>query len=223
MLAVLNLLLAGGLIWLTCKYLDLKKSLNPKEKRYSNLVNALSSIVDRVEDYDTAHAQEVTDIAAQIAQKTSMTDEQKESLAIAAKLHDVGMLLIVNDVIKSRRKLNDDDSFVLRNHPLLAEHYLKQHVDVRDEIPCIIRWHHERWDGFGYPDSLRGEQIPLPSRILSIADAVSSMKNVRHYRKKHYKTNKEIIAELQRQSGLQFDPSLVKITISLLASSESNG
>ena len=220
---VLNLILAGALIWLACRYLELKESLSPKEKRFSNLVNALSAIVDRVEDYDGPHSQEIADFAVQIARQTSMNEDQQESLAIAAKLHDVGMLLITNDMIKSRRKLNDDDSFIMKNHPLLAEHYLKQQVDVRDDIPSIIRWHHERWDGFGYPDSLRGEQIPLTSRILSIADAVSSMKNLRHYRKKHYKTNKEIIAELQRQSGLQFDPSLVKITVSLLTSSESNG
>ena len=218
----LNLILAGTLIWLACKYLDLKKSLNPKEKRFSQLVDALSDLSDRVEDYEGSHSKEISDFAIQIAQKTSMNEEQQESLAIAAKLHDIGMLLVTNEVIKSRRKLNDDDAFIMKNHPLLAEHYLKQHVDVRDDIPSIIRWHHERWDGFGYPDSLRGEQIPLPSRILSIADAVSSMKSVRHYRKKHYKTNKEIIAELQRQSGLQFDPSLVKITISLLTA-ESNG
>ncbi len=216
MLSLVNLILAGALIWLACKYFDLKKSLNPTEKRYSDLVDALASVVDRVEGYDKSHAKEVASLAVQIAQKTTMSPEQLLSLETAAKLHDVGMLMVVNDNIRSRRKLSDDDSFSMKNHPLLAEHYLKQEVAVTDDIPTIIRWHHERWDGFGYPDSLSGEQIPLPARILAIADAVSSMRNSRSYRKRSYKSDKEIADELKRQSGLQFDPYLVKITISIL-------
>ena len=104
----------------------------------------------------------------------------------------------------------------MKNHPLLAEHYLKQDVDISDEVPSIIRWHHERWDGFGYPDSLRGEQIPIASRILAIADSVSSMRSQRNYRKKNYKSDQDIIIELKQQAGLQFDPVLIKVAVSIL-------
>lgn len=204
------------LVWLACKYFDLKKSLNPSEKRYSNLLNAISSIVDKVEGYDKQHAKEVAELAILIAKKTSMSSEQLVSLEIAAKLHDVGMLIVTDDSIKSRRKLNNDDSFLMKNHTLIAEHYLKQEISIIDEIPSIIRWHHERWDGFGYPDNLSGKQIPLASRILAISDAISSMRSIRSYRKRSYKSDKEIVEELKRQSGLQFDPFLVKITLSIL-------
>ena len=222
MLTFLNIILAALLIWLACKYFDLKKSLKPTENRYSELVDALASIVDRVEGYDKAHAKEVAELAVKIAGRTSKTPEQTSSLETAAKLHDVGMLMISNDIIKSRRKLSDDNAFIMKNHPLLAEHYLKQEVSVNDDIPTIIRWHHERWDGFGYPDSLRGEQIPVLSRILSIADSISSMRSTRSYRKRSYKSDKEIIDELKRQSGLQFDPALVKIAVSILEENTSD-
>lgn len=222
MLTFLNIILAALLIWLACKYFDLKKSLKPTENRYSELVDALASIVDRVEGYDKAHAKEVAELAVKIAERTSKTPEQISSLETAAKLHDVGMLMISNDIIKSRRKLSDDNAFIMKNHPLLAEHYLKQEVSVNDDIPTIIRWHHERWDGFGYPDSLSGEQIPVLSRILSIADSISSMRSIRSYRKRSYKSDKEIIDELKRQSGLQFDPALVKIAVSILEENTSD-
>ena len=215
-MTILNIILAALLIWLVCKYFDLKKNLKPTENRYAELVNAVTSIVDRVEGYDKDHAKEVADLSVKIARRTSASEEQITSLETAAKLHDVGMLMISNDMIKSRRKLNDDNAFIMKNHPLLAEHYLKQEVAVTDDIPTIIRWHHERWDGFGYPDSLRGEQIPVLSRIIAIADSVSSMRSSRNYRKRSYKSDKEIIEELKRQSGLQFDPALVKIAVAIL-------
>ena len=216
----MNIILVAILVWLAYKYLDLKTSLSPVEKRNSNFVNAVSAIVDQVEGYNRPHAKEVAEIALKIAKKTSLSSKQIDSLEKAAKLHDIGMLLVMNDFMKSRQKLKGDNVFLLKNHTLLAEHYLRQEVSVNDEVPAIIRWHHERWDGFGYPDSLRGEQIPLPSRILALADAVSSMKNQRNYRKKAYKSTKEIIDELKRQSSLQFDPNLVKITVSLLEKEE---
>ncbi len=216
MLSLINIILAVLLIWLACKYFDLKQSLSPNEKRYASLINAVSSITDRVEGYNTYHSKEVASLAVKIAKNSKLSYDQIKSLEIAAKLHDIGMLLVVDDVIKSRHKLKGEESFFMKNHPLLAEHFIKQEVSIIDEVPTIIRWHHERWDGFGYPDSLRGEQIPIASRILAIADSVSAMKNQRNYRKRNYKSTQEIIAELKLQSGLQFDPNIVKKTVAIL-------
>ena len=220
MLTFLNLILATAIVWLACKYFDLKKQLNPTEKRFFDLTNSVASIIDRVEGYNKAHSKEVAELAVKIAEKTSMSPEQINSLETAAKLHDIGMLMVTNDLMKSRNKLKKDDQNMMKNHTLLAEHYIKQEVQVTENIPTIIRWHHERWDGFGYPDSLRGKQIPLPARILAIADSVSAMKSQRNYRKKSYKTVQEIITELKKQSGLQFDPELVKIAIPIIESEE---
>ena len=193
---VLNLIFAGLLIWLACKYLDLKKKLHPANDRYYGLVNAISSIVDKYEGYDTAHAAEVRDIALKIARKTPMNQQQLNSLETAALLHDVGMLLVSGDLLKSRRKFDENEEYLIRTHTLLAEFYLKAEVAVTDDIPSIIRWHHERWDGFGYPDGLKGTQIPLASRIIAIADSVSAMKHNRSYRKKHYSGIADIKLEL---------------------------
>lgn len=213
--SVLNVIFACLLIWLACKYFDLKNSLNPSEKRYYNLINAISEIVDKVELYDTQHAREVKDIALSIARKTPMSTKQLETLETAALLHDIGMLMVGSDSLKSGESLSEDESYLMRTHPLLAEFYLKKEMTVSDDIPSTIRWHHERWDGFGYPDGLRGNQIPLPARILALADSISSMKHDRISRDKKYETIEDILDELKKQAGLQFDPSLVKIYIQI--------
>ena len=216
-------LLVVILLWLAIKYYRLEKNLIRAVKRSYDLNNAFASIVDRVEGYNNNknHAKEVTELALKIAQKTSMasSNEQLLSLEMAAKFHDIGMLMVMNDAMKCGQDLKGDHAFSMKNHPLLAEHFLKQELGFDDDIPSIIRWHHERWDGFGYPDNLRGIQIPLPSRILAIADAVSAMRSQRNYRKTNYKNN-EIINELKRQSGLQFDPYLINITVALLEKEE---
>ncbi len=210
------------LLWLAFRYYRLEKKIIRAVKRNFDMISAIASIVDRVEGYNKDHAKEVTEIALKIAQKTSMasSSEQLLSLEMASKLHDIGMLMVMNDLIKSRQSLRGDHVFLMKIHTLLAENYLKQELGLTDEIPSIIRWHHERWDGFGYPDSLKGIQIPLQSRILAIADSISAMRSQRNYRRKQYKTNEEIITELKSQAGLQFDPNLVNITISLLEKEE---
>jgi HD-GYP domain-containing protein (c-di-GMP phosphodiesterase class II) len=82
-------------------------------------------------------------------------------------------------------------------------------------VPTLIRWHHERWDGLGYPDNLKGEEIPLAARIIALADAVSAMKAKRDYRKRQYSRDEDVVAEVKRLSGMQFDPQLVKTWIAI--------
>ena len=211
MLTFFNIILAALLIWLTCKYFDLKKNLKPTEKRYSELVDAIASIVDRVEGYDKAHAKEVAELAVKIAEKASKTPEQISSLETAAKLHDVGMLMISTDIIKSRRKLSEDDTFIMKNHPLLAEHYLKQEVSVNDDIPTIIRWHHERWDGLGYPEGLKGDEIPLPARIMAAADVLDALISFRFYKKAM--TIDEAMQVFIENEGAQFEPCIAEAVV----------
>ncbi|MGM0598783.1 MAG: HD-GYP domain-containing protein [Candidatus Rifleibacteriota bacterium] len=170
----------------------------------------MSSILDKIEAYDHAHAGEMAQIAEELAEKLGLSPETIIGITYAALLHDVGEALLPREIFKTSEKLDDEQIFLLRTHPLIGELQLKNENFPLDEVPALIRWHHEKYDGTGYPDGLAGEEIPHGSRILALADAVSAMKASRPYRK-HSLSNKEIGQELERLSGLHFDPELVEI------------
>lgn len=211
---LINFFNAGLIIlitWLAYRYFELRERASPAEERYSQFVSGVASIVDRIEGYDAAHSVEVAEVAEKIATAAGLDVEQLQSLRAAAMLHDVGEMLLPRDILRTSQKLDDEQLYLMRTHPLLGELHLKSRIENPDEVPSIIRWHHERWDGLGYPDNLKGDEIPLAARILAIADSVSAMRHQRPYRRTQFPTVAEITAEVEKQSGLQFDPELVKI------------
>jgi hypothetical protein len=125
-------------------------------------------------------------------------------------LKRLGQLMLPRELFKSSKKLDEDQIFLLRTHPLLGEIELRNAELPFDAVPVMIRWHHEKWDGSGYPDGLKGTEIPLISRIITLADTISAMSSSRPYRNKVFK-NDEILRELDCQAALQFDPELVEI------------
>jgi HD-GYP domain-containing protein (c-di-GMP phosphodiesterase class II) len=215
LVSVFNAVLIIAFTWLAFRYLDLKERNAPVEQRYSQFISGIASIIDRAEGYDKNHAAEVAEIAEEIALAAGVSEEQLQALKAAAMLHDAGELLLPREIFRNSTKLNDEQIFLMRTHPLLGELHLKNNMTAPDEVPAIIRWHHERWDGLGYPDNLKGEEIPLPARILALADAVSAMRNARAYRQKKYEDGLEINQEIRRQAGLQFDPELVNIWLKI--------
>ncbi len=208
---VLIIILLVVITWLAYKYFELSEAISPYQKRYNNLLLGVASMVDRLEGYDTDHSLEVANICEKIAVLAGLNLAQIQTLKTAAMLHDIGVVLLPKEVVSSEEQLDADDMFTMRTHPVLGELHLKRHSDIHDEIPSIIRWHHERWDGLGYPDNLKGEEIPKSARILALADSISAMSHNRPYREHQYSSNEEILFELESLAGLQFDPELVKI------------
>jgi len=187
----------------------------PAKERYAQLVRGVASIVDRLEGYDKGHSHEIAELSERIGVACGLSDIQLQSLNAAAMLHDVGELLLPREIVRSSKKLEGDELELLRTHTLLGELHLKSQIEELDEVPSLIRWHHERWDGLGYPDNLKGEEIPVAARIIALADAVSAMNAKREYRKRQYARDEDVIAEVKRLSGMQFDPQLVKTWIGI--------
>lgn len=214
---VILLILVIIIAWLSYKYIDLRDSCSPEKMRNKQILSGITSIIDKLEGYDNnPHAIEVAKISRKIGKALGFNDYELENLRIASLLHDVGEILLTSDIMSSNDIFDVEMQEILHMHPQFGEKYLKKYLSDLDEVPSIIRWHHERWDGLGYPDNLKGEEIPKSARILALADAVSAMSHHREYRGHQYANSDEILFELESQAGLQFDPDLVKLWSSLV-------
>jgi diguanylate cyclase (GGDEF)-like protein len=161
--------------------------------------------VDAKDHYTFRHSQEVTDIALALAEAEGLSEEDTSTLEVAARLHDVGKIGIPTEILKKPGSLAPEEWRIIHEHPRLGEMLLRP-VEPKQAVLEAVLHHHEHYDGTGYPRGLRGEEIPLLSRLLAVADAFSAMVVDRPYRKA-LSINKAI-EELRCQAGKQFDPDL---------------
>ncbi len=196
------------------KYFDLKEKLVSPDKKYIGYLSGISELVDGIECHEKGHAQNVAKLADEIAAELGLSESSRTSLYIASLLHDVGEMVLPRNILKSSTKLDKEQKYLIQNHPLIGEMQLRGKIELLDEVPSIVRWHHERYDGFGYPDGLKGDEIPTTAQILNLADAVVSMQSDRPYRNA-FKFER-IKTEVLRQSGLQFSPETVKAWLELV-------
>jgi putative nucleotidyltransferase with HDIG domain len=170
----------------------------------------LAGLVDRLEmkeGYAGGHASAVGAIALGIATELRLSAADIRSVELGALLHDVGKLSIPDRVLMKPGPLNELEWEAMRRHATLGERLLARIVQ-QPEVLAAVRSHHERWDGSGYPDGKRGEEIPLPARIVAVADAFQAMIEPRPYRAP--RTPVSALAEIASQSGRQFDPACVR-------------
>jgi len=163
----------------------------------------LSKIIDARDPYVGNHASKVAEYAVAIATELGVNAERIAPLRQAGFLHDIGKIGISEDVLHKPSRLTDDEYEYIKTHAALGGEFLEMCGALRHLAP-FVRHHHERWDGNGYPDMLEGEEIPLEARILAVCDAAEAMASDRPYRKGM--TLSEVIAEVKRCSGTQFDP-----------------
>jgi HD-GYP domain-containing protein (c-di-GMP phosphodiesterase class II) len=188
-----------------------------RERSPFGVLDALVRAVDRKDRYTRRHSQQNAEFAVELGKAVGLTEGAVSALRIAGLLHDVGKIGVPDDILKKPGPLSDEERALMREHVVLSNlivHGIPELEDVSDAVYC----HHERWDGMGYPRGLKGEEIPLPGRIMALVDAYSAMILDRPYRKAL--TDEEAVAELRRNSGTQFDPELVGPFIQLLESSE---
>jgi len=188
-----------------------------RERSPFGVLDALVRAVDRKDRYTRRHSQQNAEFAVGLGKAVGLTEDAVSALRIAGLLHDVGKIGVPDDILKKPGPLSDEERALMREHVVLSNlivHGIPNLEDVSDAVYC----HHERWDGIGYPRGLKGEEIPLPGRIMALVDAYSAMILDRPYRKAL--TDEEAVAELRRNSGTQFDPELVEPFIQLLESSE---
>lgn len=210
---IFNLFLIFITTFATYKFFTLKENIETTTLIYQNYIKNISSVIDRAESYNEPHAYKVTELSVKIAKAMDLSEADIGKLTLASYLHDIGMLLIPNSFTKKNSVLNQEECVLMRTHPLIAELKLRKGAEENDEIPVIIRWHHEWWDGSGYPDGLCGDEIPLLSRILAISDAISAMKEDRPYRVAL--SDSKLKFEVQKMSGIQFDPEIASLWLKL--------
>jgi putative nucleotidyltransferase with HDIG domain len=153
-----------------------------------------------------AHAHEVAELAAEVARALGLDRRSREEVACAAELHDVGKMAIPPEILGKRGPLAAQERELMRSHTIVGEAMIGCAPTLR-RVALLVRASHERWDGRGYPDGLRGEAIPLGARIVAVCDAYSAMCEDRPYGS--VLSEAEALAELRRCAGTQFDPRVV--------------
>jgi response regulator RpfG family c-di-GMP phosphodiesterase len=182
------------------------------ETMFLSGIKTISDTVEANSPFTRKHSDRVVKMAEMLANRLGFSYERKYTLKIACVLHDIGKVGVDNKILNKPGDLNEEEREILRQHPVVGAGIVKGLYGFK--IDYIIRSHHERWDGDGYPDGLKGEEIPLESRIITIADAFDAMGFARPYREGG--SLSKVISELRGNAGTQFDPKLVDIFVKWL-------
>jgi len=183
------------------------------ERAYLQTVLALANAVDAKDTYTADHAQRLAHMALAVGRELGMNARELEDLRYGAILHDIGKIGIPDAILKKPAKLDAAEWKEMRQHPIIGARILAP-VPRLAGAARIVRHHHERYDGTGYPDGLAGEAIPLGARILTVVDSYSAIVDTRVY--KTARSRDEAIAELQKHAGTQFDPRIVETFLQIL-------
>jgi putative nucleotidyltransferase with HDIG domain len=170
-------------------------------------MQALAESLEARDPYTSGHSSRVTGYAVRLARAMNVSETSLETLRYAGRLHDIGKLGITEAVLHKDDALSEDEWTLMREHPTKGAQII-QSLGFLERAKPIVRHHHEWWDGSGYPDGLKGEEIPFLTRILSVADGYDAMTSERPYRAAL--TPAEALAELETSSGIQFDPDVVR-------------
>ena len=171
------------------------------------LAEALASAIDAKDGNTYGHSHRVGELAMALGNQLHLRASQMAELQVAAHLHDVGKIGIPDAILNKAARLTAEEFAVVQRHPVIGWQILRR-ISSFQQVARIVRHHHERFDGTGYPDRMCGEDIPLASRLIAVADSYDAMTSARSYRKAI--SAKEAWQELCRCSGSQFDPAAVK-------------
>ena len=183
------------------------------QKLFVHVVGALAAAIDAKDTYTNGHSDRVADYARQIARRYGYSEKQQEDIYMMGLLHDVGKIGIPDAIINKPSKLTDEEYRIIKTHPDVGAKIL---LSIK-EMPSLrigARWHHERYDGSGYPDRLSGENIPEEARIIAVADAYDAMSSRRSYRGKL--SQEKIRREIEEGAGTQFDPRFARIMLDIM-------
>jgi putative nucleotidyltransferase with HDIG domain/PAS domain S-box-containing protein len=185
---------------------DVHQSYKELEKLFLGLVKAMVHALDAKSPWTRGHSERVATYAEMIAREMGFEEDDLKTLRLAGLLHDIGKIGTVDQLLDKPSRLSDEEFEIVKRHPAQGVEIIKEIKQLQEIIP-IIRHHHERVDGKGYPDGLKGDKIPIFSRILHVADSFDSMTSDRPYRPAP--GIEYAISELKKYSGIQFDPKVV--------------
>jgi len=201
-----DLLLADALAAHVSAGIECSHLLKKQRDMFLRTITMLAQMVELRDKYTGGHTQRVTRYALLIAEQMDRPEDDIELLKLGTPLHDIGKIGISDEILQAPRRLTPVEFAVMQTHTTLGADYLKGVAELAPILP-IVRSHHERWDGTGYPERLARDAIPLLARIVAVADAFDAMTSQRPYHDKNRsRTATEAFAEVARQSGRQFDP-----------------
>ena len=183
------------------------------EIHYTETIEALVSALEARDPYTQAHAGRIRDTAMALSGALQLSMDQRRAVRLGSILHDVGKIGISDSILLKAGPLTDEEWVIMRSHPEIGERML-QGIDFLHAALPIVRHHHERWDGTGYPDRIAGEAIPVGARIVAVCDAFDAMTSDRPYRAAL--PIEEALEELQKNAGAQFDPACVDVLVEVM-------
>ncbi len=192
---------------------ELKDTYDKLEQAYMESIETLRYTVEAKDVYTKGHSDRVSAFSVLIGQKLGLSDEDIKLLRIGGLFHDIGKIGVPDNILLKDSKLTDDEYSQIKNHPSIGAHILSNATIFADIIP-IVKFHHEKFDGTGYPSRLKGEEIPYLARIATVADTFDAMTSVRPYRNA---LPLEIVKEeFRKLAGIQFDPEISKVFLNIL-------
>ncbi|MEP7137328.1 MAG: HD domain-containing phosphohydrolase [Chloroflexota bacterium] len=191
----------------------LQKAHADLQEAYDKTIEGWVLALDLRDRETEGHTQRVTEMTKKLARKLECTDEEMVHIRRGALLHDMGKMGIPDEILQKPGPLTDDEWVVMRRHPQYAYHMLSP-INYLSHALIIPYYHHERWDGSGYPHKLKGKDIPLHARLFAVVDVWDALSSDRPYRKSL--PTKEVVEYLQKEAGRLFDPEIVEIFIPLI-------
>lgn len=183
------------------------------EKLSEEVMKTLANTIDAKDKYTNGHSIRVATYSQEIAKRCGKSKEEQKKIFHMGLLHDIGKIGVPDNIINKDSRLTDEEYDAIRQHPGIGSDILKT-IEEMPDIMIGARWHHERYDGKGYPDGLKGEEIPEYARIIGVADAYDAMTSKRSYRAI---LGQDVVrAEIEKGKGTQFDPKFADIMIQLI-------
>jgi putative nucleotidyltransferase with HDIG domain len=179
--------------------------LRRQRELFLQTISALASAIETRDPYTGGHTARVTAYSLLVGEELGLAAKDLDQLRTGGPLHDIGKIGIDDAILRKPDKLTEAEFEIMKSHTTLGDDILKAIPEMK-EIRPIVRSHHERWDGWGYPDGLAGDAIPLLARVVAVADSFDAMTTKRPYNTNQVKTPEEAFVEVQRCAGSQFDP-----------------
>ena len=192
---------------------QMKMAYQALERAYLDMIHALVISVETRDPYTRGHSERVTQYSKEIAAKMGWNDKELNNLELACRIHDVGKIGVSDRILLKNDTLTISEWAEIKMHPVKGAEMLTFSEYFKPVIP-IVRHHHERWNGKGYPDGLKGKNIPPGARILAVADTFDAMSSARPYRDAI--DYKKIVVELKKNAGTHFDPEIVEIWLEIM-------